>query len=68
MIALMVARMTQNMEQVTTTQSNALDVMTRQVQSEKELIMMALGATMAGAISIQEQLVGRKEHPPSYTN
>lgn len=64
----MVARMAQNMEQVATTQSSALDVMTRQVQSEKELIMMALGATMAGAISIQEQLVGREERPLSCPN
>lgn len=60
MIALMVAGMAQKTEQIINAQDNALKVVTQKVRNENELIMMALGATMAGAISLQEHLVSHE--------
>lgn len=57
MIALMIAEMAQKTDQIVHAQNDALEVVTRQVRSENELIMLSIGAMMTGAVSLQEQLV-----------
>lgn len=67
MIALMVVQIAQKTEQMIDTQDNALQLVTQKVRNENELIILALGATMAGAMSVQEQIVSYDDQPTTNT-
>lgn len=59
MISMMVTTMAQNTDQMIETQENALAVVNQKVNSENQLVLTALAATMATAISLQDELVSR---------